>query len=108
MNEYNLCPKCGGCTDQVYPRTYGPCRCKEQPDPGSKQVRNGKRLIPHSLASVKVSGDLQLTEYGKDLLNQCIQAGMPDAIHAEYVDGNGVKYAGTLYRVAQKEQGSEQ
>lgn len=63
-----------------------------------------KRLIPYSMAPVKVSGELQLTEHGqilaKQLLEQYEKQSTLDAIYAEYVDGAGVKYAGTLYRVS--------
>lgn len=65
---------------------------------------DGKSLF--AVPDTVISGELQMTEYGKRLLASCGR--VPDAGYAEYTDGSGVKYAGTLYRVVPKEQNQEQ
>lgn len=64
--------------------------------------KQDESLSMKTARAIKVSGEVQLANH---ISKRYAHSGMPDGVYAEYTDGNGVKYAGTLYRVAPKEQG---
>ncbi len=70
-----------------------------QPEPAPKPAT----FQINKYGPVKISGELQVTEYGQTLFAQQFlerhqNTDAPDAIYAEYTNDSGVKYAGVLYR----------